>query len=845
MRRPLELASYVVLLSYLAACKGGGGGGSKSAPAAPPPPADTSTAGSDGLGTGTDGDTSAGDDDTSGDGDADVSDGDDDTGTDTTTPTTQAGQVSIDTAGNVTATDSQLRLKGSATLVPAQSDASLPTAAVGTLQIATGLRAFDDPNTDYEKLISNNVLSDPSMNAIASFSKMFCLLAESGYFHMVGQGAYVAMVNDNRCFAFGQTYSETKTTLSKMTVEAVREANKPVTVSFWLDRSDGSTVTAKATIAKGATQSNPYGIFRMNYKIATDSSPTPTKGAIEAYETVEGKVVFNAWEGESSSETKAATVFTYDEEAEATSSGVARVAITDKSSAPANLKYEPDWVTGFNSTHYLAKQSKENESTTKVDVCRDRIDYRLSVWPWNYRLFDKDTGAAVELWNTYRNLSRTVSGVSGTSLGNVTSVNGIYFDRPSGLNYTPTVNDGDTIYVDDVPDWTNKLTYTARVTLGVLKKRVTGEELTTSHVKSSWFIASESGTDDVIIKYDDTLGKFEVIARYESDENGSRYAPVTPTPFAVSSSTVEVAFENDTNPPSSMVTLHLDSGNGYSLVKATVVRDDERVEPSSNITLWCFEDCPKGGVSTANIDSYFLNGGSETLVYYPDATNVSEMHSYTYNATTGLLMDDANSNAVVFDHRPAGSEGFGLTTGELIPDSLHTTLSSNSTYFQSLPKPRETYVWSSGYFISHRKIVLVDAQNEPLQLSKPSRFLYTHSKANDRRGKDDNPRYGNYYELSFSEYGQLRIIPADKTEDVNGSLMAFTFKDGTQLGSSYVVKAIAADESMPTVDRSLCDSIVLGTPLALPTSALFKDPNLGSAPSVTAAPKIVSGVPSN
>jgi hypothetical protein len=138
---------------------------------------------------------------------------------------------------------------------------------------------------------------------------------------------------------------------------------------------------------------------------------------------------------------------------------------------------------------------------------------------------------------------------------------------------------------------------------------------------------------------------------------------------------------------------------------------------------------------------------------------------------------------------------------------------------------------------------------EPRRPSPPftstSRFLYTHSKANDRRGKDDNPRYGNYYELSFSEYGQLRIIPSDKLEDVSGSQMAFTFKDGTQLGSGYVVKAIAADESMPKVDRALCDSIDLGTPLELPTSALFKDPSLGSAPSVTAAPKIVSGAPSN
>jgi hypothetical protein len=810
----------------------------------------TFTATSDGTATGTGGDTSAAGDDTSGDGDADASDAsddeaDDDSDTDTQTQGTQAGQVNIDTAGNVTAADNQLRLKGSATLLPAQSDASLPTAAVGTVQIATGLRAFDDPGTDYEKLLSNNVLSDPSMNAIASFSKMLCLLAESGYYNMVGQGAYVAMVNDNRCFAFGQAYSETKTALSKMTVEAVREANKPVNVSFWLDRSDGSTVTAKTTIAKGATQSNPYGIFRMNYKIATDSSPTPTKGAIEAYETVEGKVVFNAWEGESSSETKAATVFTYDDEAEATTSGVAHVAITDKSNAPANMKYEPDWVTGFNATHYLAKQSKENDSTTKADVCRDRIDYRLSVWPWNYRLFDKDTGAAVELWNTYRNLSRTITGVPGTSLGSITSTNGVYFDRPSSLAYTPTINDGDTIYVDDVPDWTNKLAYTARVTLGILKKRVTGEVLTDDHVKNAWFIASENATDDVLIKYNATLGKFEVIARYESDANGSRYASVTPTPFSVSSSTVEVAFENDTNPPSSMVTLHLDSGNGYSLVKATVVRDDELVEPASNIKLWCFEDCPKGGVSTTDIDNYFLNGGSETLVYYPDVANVSQMHSYTYSATTGLLVDDLNSNAVVFDHRPDGSEGFGLTTGELVPDSLHTSLSSSSTYFQSLPKPRETYVWSSGYFLSQRKIVLVDAQNEPLQLSKPSRFLYTHSKANDRRGKNDNPRYGNYYELSFSEYGQLRIIPSDKLEDVSGSQMAFTFKDGTQLGSSYVVKAIAADESMPKVDRALCDSIDLGTPLELPTSALFKEPNLGSAPSVTAAPQVVSGAPSN
>lgn len=75
--------------------------------------------------------------------------------------------------------------------------------------------------------------------------------------------------------------------------------------------------------------------------------------------------------------------------------------------------------------------------------------------------------------------------------------------------------------------------------------------------------------------------------------------------------------------------------------------------------------------------------------------------------------------------------------------------------------------------------------------------------------------------------------------------MAFTFKDGTQLGSNYVVKAIAADESMPKVDRALCDSIDLGTPLELPTSALFKGPNLGSAPSVTAAPKVLSDAPRN
>lgn len=831
----------VLLITVLAACsKGGGGGGSKSGPAAPgaKQAAGGETAAETSTATGS-GDTStASGDGTSQDGGNNDDESDGSGGNTATETLTQSGTVNIDTADNVTASNSQLRLKSSATLVPAQSDSSLPYAQVGTVGIETALRvAFDDAGTEFSKLLPNTNISDPSLKAIAGFSRMLCLLAESGYHHMVGQGAYAASVNDDMCFAIGDSRSATTQKQTRMLVEATREPQKPINVSFWLDRDNDTTVTAKVSIAKGATRTNPYGIFRMHYKIASNTG-NPIKGAVEAYETDEGKVIFSGWQGEGDIEHKASAEFTYDAEAEAIVSGRAHAAVVDKGSIPAAFKYEPDWVTGFNSTHYLAKQSKESDSLAKVDDCRDRLDYDLSVFAFDYRLYDKITGEQVQLWNTFRNLSRTIDGA--TNRGNITAAAGIYFERPSGYNYTPTVNDGDTIYVDDVPDWTNKLTYTAQVVPGILKKRVTGEEYPLADIKKSWFIASETATDDVIIKYNDDAARFDVVASKEVVSGVTRYAVISPRAYVTTDAAQDVQFENDRNTP---VTLHLNASSGYSLVKATVTKSDVPFEPSSNTTYWCFENCPKGGVSNADIDSYY-NGGSTNLVFYPDASNVSEMREYTYDTSTGLLKDVSNANAnVVFDHRPTGFEGAAVESGELIPDSVHQTLLSDTTYFDNLDTPRTTYIWASGTYLGTRRITLVDANNNALDLDEPKHFTYVHSQAGDRRGKADQPRYGLSYYLTFDEYGMLKGIPKDSLVDFEFGTAAFSLKDGTTLGNDYVVKAVGAEEIMPVVDHTLCDDIDLGEPLALPTSALFKEPGLGNAPSVSAGPKISSGVP--
>ncbi len=155
------------------------------------------------------------------------------------------------------------------------------------------------------------------------------------------------------------------------------------------------------------------------------------------------------------------------------------------------------------------------------------------------------------------------------------------------------------------------------------------------------------------------------------------------------------------------------------------------------------------------------------------------------------------------------------------------------------------YTWETGPNDWNKFTALKDGSNNYLTFDPPIQVKYTHT--------GDGYSNATFY-LEYGGFGDLWGIPGKCVDFDTGAdsecgpntrwIPEFSIADGSEVtagGTSYLVKAMEKEQRMQSVELSNCSSMTLTT-YSLPDISLWEDPDIGTEPTVDAAPAVIGGV---
>jgi hypothetical protein len=177
----------------------------------------------------------------------------------------------------------------------------------GALHAIADLRALDSYATsDYKDALDNQEIwvEDRANEAFEMATMILCYMGEIEYDSMVNQGAYLALVDTNKCETSrddkdnagsdlqesqsgGSANAEaTNINYERWVVVSHREDNNsPQNVRFWVEGGQGEgegTIEARLIIWEGKSTTNPLGLFKLNFQEIDSAGTALMKGYLEA-----------------------------------------------------------------------------------------------------------------------------------------------------------------------------------------------------------------------------------------------------------------------------------------------------------------------------------------------------------------------------------------------------------------------------------------------------------------------------------------------------------------------------------------------------------------------------------
>lgn len=226
-------------------------------------------------------------------------------------------------------------------------------------------------------------VEDHTSQAIGTVNMISCFMANVKPDLMVNAASYAALVDMNRCDPSrrGNTASDAPD-YTRAIVNSARASNSdPMTVKAWVERTENnvsSDIHLLSSLKQAATDTLPYGEFRLDYAAPNPSSTTPMlQGQLNA-----GSTGLTFVELENDGNRTRGTQLFLTAASRDNGSGAVRFADPD-SGAQKSLTF------AFSPTHF-------RRSDGTVDACfsRKTSDAKASVW--RYGLYDPATGARVE-----------------------------------------------------------------------------------------------------------------------------------------------------------------------------------------------------------------------------------------------------------------------------------------------------------------------------------------------------------------------------------------------------------------------------------------------------------------
>jgi hypothetical protein len=174
------------------------------------------------------------------------------------------------------------------------------------------------PDSDYFEDETHIYVEERSMESFEIVNEILCSIEQSRYDEMVNKGPYTAQIDVSLCESDGdsagnaaeesqnQSSGSGQPEFELWTQDSVRADNGSThSIKTWIhqegdDFEPSSIIRAHTEITEGVSDSNPYGIFTLNFKAhplnsqgAEDTSTTTFKGFLKSEKNAQGKVVLN------------------------------------------------------------------------------------------------------------------------------------------------------------------------------------------------------------------------------------------------------------------------------------------------------------------------------------------------------------------------------------------------------------------------------------------------------------------------------------------------------------------------------------------------------------------------
>ncbi|HEB76493.1 MAG TPA: hypothetical protein ENJ04_09100 [Nitrospirae bacterium] len=759
---------------------------------------------------------------------------------------------------------------------------------IGVFQVSPSDLPAD---SDYFNDESFVYVEERSTEAFNLINEILCMMSQTRYAEMLNKGAYKAQIDVNQCSSSkdsaksagqsstNQTSGTSAPEYEMWIVDSSRtDASSPHIVKVWVSEEGDEfeppkVIYVKVTITEGVSDTNPYGLFTMNFKAypvvngTVDTSTAMFKGILKTEKDSSGKVIlsfvinggFDTPDGSISFSQKVAL----DRSADGTS-GAGTVYTSDTYPTPTGTQTdESSFNIAFNQDYFLRV-----DTSAGTQVCLSRTSFDETAW--RYGLYDSSGSRVVR--NSGFPIKVTQNGVD--YYGWI-GFWGLWFPEDA------TLNSGDTVYkLSYGSGGDTEEPYNIFIAGGKLVKH-TKKELTLGDIKNvplDWWDPT-GGSNYRVVWTGTEFSKVAVL-----NDTTWMWEDITPTPLDLTAlywtelnfwsqslgGNVQVKLDDPADTTDDCVpdttTGTFDCSGSASDTTKVVFFSEDMVYPdqlTQDLNLVCFENCP----DPSNINGatpYFTDSTPESpsnILYQDVAPSSATNYAFTFDAA-GMVLKYSGSN-VVLTSADSPNE-WGVTSGPLfVPttDNLNAlacdwdTTGSTTCAWQAWSNLSEFYTWETGLNEWNRFTALKDANNNFLTFDPPLPVEYTHTQTDTT--KPDYKYNGSKFYLEYNGFGDLFGIPGkcvdldsgedESCDETSRWVPELTISDGSEVVDStdgtttYLVKALEKEQRMKAVATTNCSGLSTTT-YSLPSIDDWVDPAIGDAPEVSGAPAVIGGV---
>jgi hypothetical protein len=734
--------------------------------------------------------------------------------------------------------------------------------------------------TDYEKDKTKTYVHERASEALEQVNSILCMFDQTRYADstLLNSGYYTALVDESLCgerdsaeksnsSSSGDTSANGAASYTEFKIKSERtNPTDPQVVSAFVKVNGPNgmpmNIQAKLTITEGASEFNPIGAFTMAFKGSVNGIPVPiTKGIVKAQRDTQGRVVLKYAEsmsfgGQELFGVKAALL----KNTEGGSGSTFQKEIAD-GQGPGGGATQSTTHFGYDKTNFKRKDASTNEET-----CLSRTTFETSAW--QYGLYNKDTGERIAVNSGFPINTQA----DGRGQFGFLSFHGLFFP-PGGPNMT----DGSTVYrLERGANGPVSTPYTLTIKDGKLKRFVRSE-VTLGSLKNIPlegmvpFFGDSNPSSIKRFQWDGS--QLKVVATATMSQNGPpSWTPVSPNQPITNQTTLmfgDIGIYSQALGGQGRIKLSncvpVSGGNPASGVRCSAPSADTKViffreslvapgDSTVPATLRCYDSCPKAGPSGMDKND-------------PTYANDGTAHNYAF--TTGILRDGGNP-ATLSEAQSGRSWGFG--SGPLFePSSANLAAlacpwdANQVCAWKAWGELSEFFMWETGPNSWNKFTSVVDGNSNIVTLDPPLAVQFVYPAAGTGGVNPtavDQKFAGNTFYLQYGGFGSLQGIPGKCFNPANPSdtdidcskpgrrwVPEFTIpagsvaKNGNGVDAFYV-KPLEVEQRMAKVAATNCSSIKVsdlsGTWPNLDTD--WTDPNLGTEPEVSGAPKVVAGV---